>query len=101
MPGPVHLDRILERSNDRALTDDILEGLGAELTRDDLILHSGRQMLSSYLVKGPVRRPGPGDTVSHRVTHYRCFLPDLAGFAGADCTAPLRPDNYSVRPRSK
>ena len=34
-----------------------------------------------------------GDTVSHRETRYRCFLPDLAGFTGADCTAPLEPDN--------
>ena len=32
---------------------------------------------------------GTGDTVSHWMTCYRCFLPDLAGFAGSNCTAPL------------
>ena len=26
--------------------------------------------------------------MSHRVSYYRCFLPDLAGFAGSNCTAP-------------
>src|SRR5262245_37919932 len=29
-----------------------------------------------------------GDTVSHWFTRYRCFLPDLAGFSGSNCTAP-------------
>src|SRR4030095_14995133 len=32
---------------------------------------------------------GTGDTASHWMTCYRCFLPDLAGFAGSNCTAPL------------
>src|SRR5215204_3003773 len=26
------------------------------------------------------------------MTCYRCFLPDLAGFAGSNCTAPQLPD---------
>ena len=26
--------------------------------------------------------------MSHWVSYYRCFLPDLAGFAGSNCTAP-------------
>src|SRR5687767_6261856 len=30
------------------------------------------------------------------MTCYRCFLPDLAGFAGSNCTAPLLPDNRSA-----
>src|SRR5215475_5304155 len=31
---------------------------------------------------------GSGVTASHWFTHYRCFLPDLAGFAGSNCAAP-------------
>src|SRR5437763_13691878 len=31
---------------------------------------------------------GSGVTASHWCTHYRCFLPDLAGFAGSNCAAP-------------
>src|SRR5438034_8874391 len=32
---------------------------------------------------------GSGDTASHWFTQYRCFLPDLAGFSGSNCAAPL------------
>jgi hypothetical protein len=34
------------------------------------------------------REAGPGDPAAHRLPAYRCFLPDLAGFAGFCCTGP-------------
>jgi len=30
----------------------------------------------------------PGDSAAHLKLHYRCFLPNLAGFAVSDCTEP-------------
>ena len=53
----------------------IFKDLRPEFTGDDLIFHWGNG-------------PGSGVTVSHWVACYRCFLPDLAGFAGSNCTAP-------------
>ena len=76
MPDAVHLDGILEGLNDRLLTNDILEYLRPELSGNDLILHR------------IYRGSGPGVTASHWGTRYRCFLPDLAGFAGSNCAAP-------------
>jgi hypothetical protein len=32
--------------------------------------------------------PGPGGSAAHEPHHYRCSLPDLAGFAAARCTEP-------------
>jgi hypothetical protein len=32
--------------------------------------------------------PGLGGFAAHELNHYRCFLPDLAGFAAARCTKP-------------
>ena len=85
MADAIHLDRILESLDDRILSDHFFKKLWSEFSCDDLVFHlvcCGRTV--------PLG-PGPGDTVSHRVTHYRCFLPDLAGFAGANCTAPHEP----------
>ena len=75
MPDPVELDRVLKCLNDRLLADHFLKDLRPELSCYDLIFHS-------------IWRPGTGDTASHWMTYYRCFLPDLAGFAGSNCTAP-------------
>ncbi len=32
--------------------------------------------------------PGFGVSAAHREARYRCFLPDLAGFASVRCTEP-------------
>ena len=44
MPGPVHLDRVLQRLDDGFLPDDLFEDLWPKLARDDLIFHRRRWM---------------------------------------------------------
>src|SRR6185295_16541176 len=61
------------------LPNDLIENLGAKFAGDDLVFHSGAAEYWS----------GPGVTVAHQMTRCRCFLPDLAGFTGSNCTAPL------------
>src|SRR5262249_46740123 len=72
----LHLDRILERLDNWPLADDVLKNLRSKLPSDNLIFH---------LKRGEQAK---GDTASHWLTRYRCFLPDLAGFSGSNCTAP-------------
>jgi len=43
---------------------------------------------SKLEISNPKYIQAKGDTVSHWFTQYRCFLPDLAGFSGSNCTAP-------------
>src|SRR3989440_4839201 len=81
MTDPVHLNRILQSLDDRFLTDDLLKKLRPEFSRNDLVLaHEGEDSNNET---------GSGDTASHWFTQYRCFLPDLAGFSGSNCAAPL------------
>ena len=81
MTDPVHLNRILQSLDDRFLTDDLLKNLRPEFSRNDLVLaHEGEDSNNET---------GSGDTASHWFTQYRCFLPDLAGFSGSNCAAPL------------
>ncbi len=74
---PIHLDRILQGLDNRLLPDDIFKDLRAKLSRNDLVFAHEWEWT------------GPGDTASHWFTQYRCFLPDLAGFSGSNCAAPL------------
>src|SRR5437899_12187479 len=81
MTDPVHLNRILQSLDDRFLTDDLLKKLRPEFSRNDLLLaHEGADSNNET---------GSGDTASHWFTQYRCFLPDLRGFSGSNCAAPL------------
>src|SRR5437763_10863989 len=81
MTDPVHLNRILQSLDDRFLTDHLLKNLRPEFSRNDLVLaHEGEDSNNET---------GSGDTASHWFTQYRCFLPDLAGFSGSNCAAPL------------
>jgi len=56
------------------LINHVSKRLGPVLARDDLIHAEGM--------------PGPGWSAAHRLNRYRCFFPDLAGFAAAYCTEP-------------
>src|SRR5439155_24573802 len=76
MTDPLHLDRIPQGLDNGLLPDDILKHLRAEFSGNDLIVHEMALSRS-------------GDTASHWFTQYRCFLPDLAGFSGSNCAAPL------------
>ena len=78
MADSFHLNRILQSLDDRLLTDNIFKNLRPKFSRDDLVFHEWES-----------KRTGPGDTASHWFTQYRCFLPDLAGFSGSNCAAPL------------
>ena len=77
MADSFHLNRILQSLDDRLLTDNIFKNLRPKFSRDDLVFHEWES-----------KRTGPGDTASHWFTQYRCFLPDLAGFSGSNCTVP-------------
>ena len=76
-----HLDRVLKRLNNGFLADYVLEDLGPELSSNDLIFHESCEPTEDS-------RQAKGATVSHWLTRYRCFLPDLAGFSSSNCTAP-------------
>ena len=78
MANSSHLNRIPQGLDDRLLTDNIFKNLRPKFSRDDLVFHEWES-----------KRTGPGDTASHWFTQYRCFLPDLAGFSGSNCAAPL------------
>ena len=73
MADSVELNGVLKRLDNGALANHLLEDLRSEFSRDNLVFHELGQ---------------EGETVSHWTTYYRCFLPDLAGFAGSNCTAP-------------
>ena len=78
MANPVGLDRVPEGSDNGLLADHFIEYLRPKLPGNDLIFH---KLWPSW--------SGPGVTVAHQMTRCRCFLPDLAGFTGSNCTAPL------------
>ena len=69
-------DGIGERRPDVFLSDQLGEGLGPVLAGDDLVHGMRRQYARPRVIRGT------------RLNHYRCFLPDLAGFAAARCTEP-------------
>ena len=92
-------DRVPERPRDVLLTDDCGEGLGAVAAIESGTLGHAR-MLTGY-----GRAPSVDHDVSNTrtrigsdqaclrheaTTAYRCFLPDLTGFAGRFCTGPDR-----------
>ena len=41
-----------------------------------------------YVLRRSPSGQAPGDSAAHLKVHYRCFLPNLAGFAVSDCTEP-------------
>ena len=78
MAHPIGPNGILEGSDNRFLANHLVKNLRTKLPGNDLIFHMLRPSWS-----------GPGVTVAHQMTRCRCFLPDLAGFTGSNCTAPL------------
>src|SRR5439155_27198238 len=71
----------LERARHVLLADDLLEPLRSEPAREHLVSHAG----------GPprgVRRWRLGHPAAQRDGRYRCFLPDLTGFATLSCAGP-------------
>jgi len=92
-------DRVPERARDVLLSDDGGEGLGAVAA-----IESGALRHRAMLM-GDGRAPSVDDDTSNTharigsdqaclrheaTTAYRCFLPDLTGFAGRFCTGPDR-----------
>ena len=100
--GVAHLtarDRVPERARDVLLTNDRGEGLGAVAAIESgalrhcvMVLGDGRAPSVDRDVSNTRTRIGSDQAcLRHEATTaYRCFLPDLTGFAARCCTGPGR-----------
>ena len=97
MTGAIQANGVLQRLSYVPLPNDFRKFLGPpracnNLVQDVFFAESRAVFLPELDCKRNKLRLSigqtSGDSVAHKRSFYRCFLPDLAGFVGFCCTEP-------------